>query len=208
MDGAQITILIIVGIMIAFFVKYKLTGSIRNDFILLGRLLDRGYGSLAVVALLGALLSAFCGIMLFYSLFTPPTASEQFFVTGKVQKYHGVRYGHSYTLFLKGAHGRDKHLVSRPIFETVREGDSIRVTLSRFYHEWRVVEVWRENRPIFRFDEGERVLPGLFALLFLAPLGVMRRLYSRFRRERTLGSVVFLLLILFELVPLGILVNR
>ena len=207
MDGAQITILVIAGIIIAFFIKYKITGSIKNDFLLLGRLLERGYPYLALVVMLGALMSAFCGIMLIYSLLTVPTASTPLTITGKAHKYHGVRYGHSYTLFLKGEEGPDKHLVSGPLYDAVQAGDSIRVTLSRFFHEWRQVEVWRDKMPIYRFNEGERVLPALFALLFLAPLYV-GRLFSRFQKERILGSVVFLLVALFELIPLGILVNR
>ncbi|MFC1512925.1 hypothetical protein ACFL5J_00570 [Thermodesulfobacteriota bacterium] len=207
MDGAQITILVIAGIIIAFFVKYKITGSIKNDVVMLGRLLERCYGYLAVGAMLGALMSAFCGVMLIYSLLTAPTASAPLTITDKEHKYHGVRYGHSYTLFLNGEEGSGKHLVSGPLYDAVQEGDSIRVMLSRFFHEWRQVEVWRDNRPIYRFDEGERVLPALFALLFLAPLSV-GRLYGRFKKERILGSVVFIFFALFELIPLGILVNR
>ena len=207
MDGAQITILVIAGIIIAFFIKYKLTGSIKNDFVMLGKTLDRGYGFMAAVAMLGALMSAFCGVMLVYSLVTPPAETISLTINGKVHKYHGVRYGHSYQLFLSGEEGRGKHLVSSALYENVTAGDRLRVNVSRFFQEWRQVEVLRGNKPIYRKNEGERVLPALFAVLFLAPLYTVR-LYSRFRKERVLGSVVFLLIILFELIPLGILVNR
>lgn len=207
MDGAQITILIIAGIIIAFFIKYKITGSIKNDFILLGKTLDRGYGLLAAISMMGAAISAFCAIMLIYSLITPPTASISTTITGKEHKYHGVKYGHSYQLFLSGEEGRDRHLVSAALYKTVTQGDNLRVNLSRFFHEWRQVEVLRDNTPIYRINEGERILPALFALLFLAPL-YSARLVSRFEKERILGSVIFILLILFELIPLGILINR
>lgn len=58
MDAAQIVILVIAGIGILVFIKYKISGSLKPELRFTMRVLDRGYAVFAILACAGSLMAA------------------------------------------------------------------------------------------------------------------------------------------------------
>jgi len=204
MNGVQIGILAVAGIILTLFIKYKITGSVRTEFHLLGKGLDRGYEIFATVACVGALVSVACAGLIVYSVVTPPVETDRTTITAKHKT--ADRDSYSYGVEVVGRKSARYHTVSRSFYDKAAEGDTVEVTLSRFFRDWQDVRIIRNNQLVYE-EFGPDWFGLVLAVFFVLPLYSFR-LVSRMREKRIMGSVVFVIIALFELIPLGIIFCR
>lgn len=102
-----------------------------------------------------------------YDLVMPATQTDAASVTGKSK--HFVNNRHNYSVQAQGRY-RYNEEVSRSMFERLEKGDTLRVSLSRFFSEWKTLEVLREGKIIARTRGDDLYYMGLFGLLFLLSL--------------------------------------
>lgn len=204
MNGVQIGILAVAGIMLALFIKYKITGSVRNEFRMIGWSLDRGYEIFATIACIGAVLSVACACIIVYSVVTPPVETDKAIITARIKTPSDGTY--DYGVEAVGRKSGRYHPVSRTFYDKVQEGDAAEVTLSRFFHDWRDVRVIRNGAVVYE-ERGPDWFGLVFAVFLFLPLYSFK-LVRRMRGKRVMGSILFILIALGELIPLGILIAR
>ena len=113
------------------------------------------------------ILCPFCVAMfglIAYDLVMPATQTDEASVTGTSK--HFVNNRHTYSVQAQGRY-RYNEGVSRSMFERLEKGDTLRVSLSRFFSEWKSLEVIRDGQIIARMRGDDLYWMGLFGVLFL-----------------------------------------
>lgn len=204
LDGAQIGILIVVGLILALFLKYKITGSIMHEFRFIGRILDKGYPCFAAIACAGSLMAATVGVLSIADVIMAPRETDEAVVTGK-RKFHHAKQGTDYSVTAHSEKREYNESVSVSFHSAARKGDTLLIQLTPVFREWKSVQVVRDGRVIHRgsgVDMYAMVIMGAFFILTLYSF----RLYSRMNKVRVLGSLAFIGIILFELIALAVLI--
>ena len=132
---------------------------------------------LRVTRLLAPLCAALA-LLLFYDLASPATGIDTARVVGKTQ---GTKRG--WTVYTVEARGRYTYRedVSASIFRTIQTGDTLRVSLSPVFTEWKTMEVVRNGRVVAAArgpDLYGMAAMGLLLLVGLAAFLPERRLFT------------------------------
>jgi hypothetical protein len=99
-----------------------------------------------------------------YDLVMPATQTDEAVVTGISKHFVNSRY--TYSVQGQGRY-RYNEEVNRSMYERLEEGDTLRVSLSRFFSEWKSLEVIRDGKIIARTRGDDLYFMGLFGILFL-----------------------------------------
>src|SRR5262245_14916745 len=109
-------------------------------------------------------LCAALAFLIFYDLGTPATRSDAARVVGKVQRTRRARP--VYTVEASGRYTYRKD-VSPRIFRTIQVGDTLRVSLSPVFTEWKAMEIVRDGRVVTATRGPELYGMAVMGLLFL-----------------------------------------
>jgi len=205
MDGVQIGILAFAGIIILLFIKYKITGSVRAEFRFIGLLLNRACDVLGVMAVLGAIMSLACAVVILASGLMPPARTVTRTVAGKQNNYQWAAERHVPVLSFAGD-DKPARGVSYRLYSLVQVGDELEIALSWYFSDAQKVSVRRGGRIVATTDEMQSLSMVLVAMICLVPLTAFRAFFRR-NRNRAFSGVIFIVLILLELIPLGILLQ-
>lgn len=206
LNSAQITMLVVAGIIAAFYLKYKITGSIKSEISLTGRLLNRAYPALALLACAGSLIAATVGVMAVADVLIQPSADEHAAVIAK-NKYYRGKQATDYKIQARGSNMVYTESVSALFYNTVRTGDTINVQVTPLFGEWKKAKVVRDGEIVYSGRGSDIYAMAIMGVFFLLTLYSFR-LYFRMRNHRTAGSIVFTFIILFELIPLKIIFSQ
>jgi hypothetical protein len=105
--------------------------------------------------------------VIFYDLIAPASNFDQAVITRK-NTYHG-RTGINYNIQAKGNFDYNEK-VSKQFYNSALIGDTINVALSRFFAEWKSIELIRNDKVIIKNTRTDIYYMGIFGLLFLVPL--------------------------------------
>lgn len=200
LDGAQIAILMVVAVVLVFYLKYKISGSIKGEFRLIGRILDRFYPFIAMLACLASIGSAAFGVMAIADVLMPAGVEQSAVVTGK-EKFSRARNGHDYRITAGNDTRTYSEGVSALLYSKVSDGDVLQIAASPVFGEWKSVRVIRNGRTIYQGRGMDIYAMLIMGILFVATLYSFR-LYFRMASQRVAGSIVFIVIILFESIPL------
>jgi hypothetical protein len=135
-------------------------------------------GRYLLVTRLLAPLCVALALLVFYDLATPATRADAARVIAKVQR---TRRGWPvYTVEAKGRYAYRKDVSAR-IFRTIQVGDTLRVSLSPVFTEWKTLEVVRNGRVVVATRGPElygMAAMGLFFLVGLAAVLPERLLFT------------------------------
>lgn len=205
MNGVQIGILAFAGVIILLFIKYKITGSVLAEFRFMGMLLNRGCDGLGILAMLGALMSLSCAGVILASGLLPPSQTVFRTVAGKGMNYVWTENRHIPVLsFADG--GAPARNVSHSLYSAVQAGDELEIGLGWYFGDPHTVIVRRAGKIVARTDEVESLAMVMMAMICLVPLTVFRAFFRR-NRHRAFSGLIFIVLMLVELIPLGILLQ-
>lgn len=135
------------------------------------------------------ILCPFCVAMfgfIAYDIVMPVTETDEAVVTGMTKRHMNRRY----TYFVQGQ-GRYCYNegISRSMYQRLQKGDTLHVSLSRFFGEWKSLEVVRDGRTIARTRGDDLYYMGLFGILFLLSV-------AAFLPDRLLFSNLIVLIML------------
>ncbi len=117
--------------------------------------------------LITRLLCPLCLVMfgfIAYDIVMPATQTDEATVTGKTK--HFAKGGYSYFVHGQGKY-RYNEEISRPLYERLEKGDTLRVSLSHFFSEWKTLEIERNGNVYARTRGNDLYWMGLFGILFL-----------------------------------------
>lgn len=99
-----------------------------------------------------------------YDLTMPPTQTDDALVTGISKHFANGR-----TSYYVQGQGRFRYNegISRSMYERLQKGDTLRVSLSRFFSEWKSLGVIRDGKIIAHTRGDDLYWMGLFGILFL-----------------------------------------
>ena len=200
LNPPQLFFLGLVALVLFLFAKWKVTGSLTRERRAATAVLDAGYPVFAALACAGALVAAAVGVSALADLALPPVPAEAVKVAGKERVSHGKR-GDDYLVRVQGAEGSRRENVSPALFHEVQAGDSLRIERTPIWGEWRSVRLLREGRVVYESAGLDIYAMAVLGVLFILCLYAFP-LYFRMRARRITGSLAFLALILFELLPL------
>jgi hypothetical protein len=128
---------------------------------------------LAVTRLLAPLCAALA-LLFFYDLAATPTETDTARVVGKVQRTRRARQ-----VFIIEATGRYSYRedVSARIFRTIRVGDTLHVSLTPVFTEWKTMDIVRNGTIVAAARGGE--LSGMVAMGLLLLVGLAAFLPER-----------------------------
>ena len=204
MNGVQIGILAFAGVVILLFIKYKITGSVRAEFQFMGMLLDRGCNGLGIMAMLGALMSLACAVIIIASGLMPPSKTVFRTVTGKTSNYEWTAERHVPVLSFAGNEEPARN-VSRRLYSVAQPGDELEIGLGWYFGDPHTVVVRRAGKVVARTDEMESFSMVVVAMICLIPLAAFRVFFRR--KSRAFAGLIFIVLMLVELIPLAILLQ-
>ena len=105
--------------------------------------------------------------LIIYDIIAPAAKFDQAIITRK-NTYRGRR-GISYNIQAKGNFDYYEK-VKKQFYDTAKIGDTIKVALSRFFSEWKSLELIRNDKVIIKTIGMDIYFMGMFGLLFLIPL--------------------------------------
>lgn len=105
--------------------------------------------------------------LIIYDIIAPASRFDQALITRK--STHRRRSGIAYNIQAKGNFDYNEN-VKKQFYDTALIGDNINVALSRFFGEWKSLELVRDNKVIIRTTRMDIYFMGIFGLLFLVPL--------------------------------------
>ena len=105
--------------------------------------------------------------VIIYDIIIPASKFDQAVITRK--NTYRSRIGISYNIQAKGNYDYNEK-VSKQFYHTALIGDTINVALSRFFGEWKSLELIRNNKVIIKNTGRDIYYMGIFGLLFLLPL--------------------------------------
>ncbi len=105
--------------------------------------------------------------LIIYDIIAPASRFDQAIITGK--NTYRRRSGIAYNIQAKGDFEYNEN-VKKQFYETAKTGDTINVALSRFFGEWKSIELIRNNKVIIKNTGMDIYFMGIFGLLFLVPL--------------------------------------
>ena len=148
--------------------------------------------------LITRLLCPFCvaiSPLIFYDLFAPATEIDDAIITGKTTYYQRGK-----DLFTIEARGRYTYMegVSPIIYRTTQIGDTLRVSLSPIFSEWKNMELIRSGTVLITTRGSDLYWMGAIGILFLISL-------AAFLPERILFSHLLLVIALPVINLIGLL---
>ncbi|MDT8302475.1 MAG: hypothetical protein RQ760_13405 [Sedimentisphaerales bacterium] len=105
--------------------------------------------------------------LIIFDIIAPASKFDKAVITRK--NTYRTKSGINYNIQAKGKY--DYHeKVNKQFYDTAKIGDDINVALSRFFGEWKSIELIRENKVIIKTTGLGIYYMGIFGLLFLVPL--------------------------------------
>ena len=111
--------------------------------------------------------TALLTVLIAYDLFGPAARFDEARVTRRY--VYRSRQGKDYNIEAQGRFHYNG-TVGRNFYDRVRVGDTIKVELSRFFSEWKSLELVRDGKVLARTTGVDIYAMGLFGLLFLVAL--------------------------------------
>jgi len=98
-----------------------------------------------------------------YDILGPANASDIAVI--KEKNIHNMKYGPSYNIKAQGDFTYNEE-IEEGFYESVEVGDTIKVRLSRFFSEWKEIEVFRGDQLILTERGSDIYAMGIFGLVF------------------------------------------
>lgn len=105
--------------------------------------------------------------LIIYDIIAPASNFDKAVITRK--NTHRGRTEISYNIQAKGNYDYNEK-ISKQFYDTALIGDTINVALSRFFGEWKSIELIRENKVIIKKTGMDIYYMGIFGLVFMLPL--------------------------------------
>lgn len=100
-----------------------------------------------------------------YDIIMPAGSTDEATVTG-TSKHKKAKGADNYLVQARGRYTYNEN-ITRALYERVKPGDTLHISLSRFFSEWKTLDVVRDGTLVFRATGKEIYIMGLFGLLFL-----------------------------------------
>jgi len=147
-------------------------------------------------------MAATVGILAITDTLLPVKEETSALVTGKQKNFRG-KQGNDYFVRARNQTKEYNESISLMLYSVVSQGDTLLIRLSPVFNEWKSVRVIRDNKVIYKgkgLDIYAMMIMGVFFIMTLYSF----QLYFRMRKNRIAGSLVFIVIILVELIPLAI----
>jgi hypothetical protein len=134
--------------------KFEISSKLKPPFKIITRIL--------------AIPTALLAFFIFSDLVSSPSNFDQAKIIDKYT-FRRSKGGISYNIKAKGNYSYDEE-VSKKFFDTANVEDTINVSLTKLFSEWKTLELIREGKPLIKTTGTDIYSLGIFGLLFLAAL--------------------------------------
>lgn len=154
------------------------------------------YSRLLLFVRICSLPTAVLTLLIFYDVVMPINSFDAAKVIGKDKYFHKGTV--NYSIKAQGKYDYYEK-VGGAFYEKALKGDIVRLGLTKFFKEWKTLELIQDNRIVMRTRGHDIYAMGLFGLLFLVPL------FSFLPRNNKKTPIIFgLSLIIIEPIAFGI----